>query len=60
MEGEPVKNGMLVMTKWRKDITYTKFAVVLDGLLIIFLDIIGEVVDRNVIVLNVLHDLDRR
>lgn len=38
--------------------TYTKLAVVLDGLLVIFLHIIREVVDWDVVVLNIFHDLD--
>jgi len=37
--------------------TYPQLAVVLDGIFFVFLDIIREVVDRNVIVVNVLHDL---
>ena len=37
--------------------TYTELAVVLDSLLIIFLDVVGEVVDRNIIIFNILHDL---
>lgn len=37
--------------------TYAELAVVLDSLLIVFLDIIREVVDGNIIVLDVLHDL---
>ena len=37
--------------------TYAELAIVLDGLLIIFLDIVWEVVDGNIVVLNVLHDL---
>jgi hypothetical protein len=31
--------------------------IVLDGIFIIFLDVVGEVVDGDVIVFNVLHDL---
>lgn len=37
--------------------TCPKFAIVLNGLFIVFLKIVGEVVDRDVVVLNVLHDL---
>ena len=37
--------------------TYTQFAVVLDGLLVIFLHVIGEIIDRDIVVLDVLHDL---
>jgi hypothetical protein len=31
----------------------------LDGLLIVLLNIVGEVVNRDVVVFNVLHDLKR-
>ena len=38
-------------------ITHSKFTVVLDGFLIIFLNIIREIVYRNVIMFNIFHDL---
>lgn len=34
----------------------TEFGVLLDSILIILLDIVGEVVNRNAVVLNILHD----
>jgi hypothetical protein len=36
---------------------YPELAVILDGLLIVFLDIVWEVVHRDVVVLDVLHNL---
>ena len=39
------------------EIPYPQFAVVLNSFLIIFLDIVGEVVNRDVVVFYVLHDL---
>jgi len=33
-----------------------KLGILLDCVLVIFLDVVGEVVDRNPVVLNVLHD----
>jgi hypothetical protein len=41
----------------RNGITHAKFAVVLDGLLIILFNIIREVVDGNIIIFDVFHDL---
>jgi hypothetical protein len=41
-----------------ENVTYAEFTVVLDGFLIILLNIIRKVVDWNVIVLDVLHDLE--
>ena len=38
--------------------TYAKLAVLLDGLLVIFLNVVREVVDGDVVVLDVLHDLE--
>ena len=40
-----------------KEITYPEFAVILDSILVIFLDIVGEVVDGDVVILDVFHDL---
>lgn len=37
--------------------THPQLAVVLDRLLVILLDVIGEVVDRDVIVFDIFHDL---
>ena len=37
-------------------ITYTELAVVLNRLLVILLDVVGEVVHRDVVVLDVLHN----
>ena len=37
--------------------TYAQFAVILNSLLIVFLNIIGEVVNGDVVVLDILHDL---
>ena len=34
----------------------SQLGVLLDGVLVVFLDIVGEVVDRDAVVLNVLHD----
>jgi hypothetical protein len=42
------------------DATYAEFAVVLDSLFVILLHVVGEVVDWNVVVLDVLHDLERK
>jgi len=39
--------------------TYTKFAIILDCLLVVLLDVVREVVDRNVVMLDVFHDLDK-
>lgn len=36
-----------------------QFTVVLDGLLIVLLNIVREIVNRDVVVFNVLHDLRR-
>jgi hypothetical protein len=38
--------------------THPELAVVQDGLLIILLDVVGEVVDGDVVMFDVLHDLD--
>jgi hypothetical protein len=38
-------------------VTYPQLAIVLDGFLVVLLHVIREVVDRNVIVLDILHDL---
>lgn len=35
----------------------SQFAVLINGLLVILLGVVGEVVDWNVVMLNVLHDL---
>lgn len=43
-----------------EDVTYAEFTIVLDGFLVILLNIIREVVDRNVKVLDVLHDLEKK
>jgi hypothetical protein len=40
-------------------VTYPQLAVVLDGIFVIFLNIIREVVDGNVVVVNILHDLQK-
>lgn len=37
--------------------SYPQLAVVDDGLFIVFLDIVREIVDRDIIVFNILHDL---
>ena len=37
--------------------TYTELAVVLNSLFIIFFDVVREVVDGNVVIINVFHDL---
>lgn len=37
--------------------TYAKLAVILNSLFVVFLNIIGEVVDGDVVVLDILHDL---
>ena len=37
--------------------TYAELAVVLDGLLVVFLNIVREVVNWDIVVLNVFHDL---
>lgn len=37
-----------------------KLHVLLDGILVIFLDIVGEVVNGNVVVVDILHDLEIR
>jgi len=41
-----------------KDLTYAEFTIVLDGFLVILLNIIRKVVDWNVIVLDIFHDLE--
>lgn len=41
-------------------VVHPKLAVVLDGLFVVFLDVVREIVNRNVIVFNVLHDLSAR
>ena len=38
-------------------VTYAQLAVVLDGFLVIFLYVVWEVIDGNVVVFNILHDL---
>ena len=37
--------------------TYSQLAVVLDGILVILLDVIREIVDWDVVVVNIFHDL---
>lgn len=44
---------------WRTTLTYTEFLVVLDCLLVIFFNIIWEIVDWDIVELDVLHDLRR-
>lgn len=39
--------------------THPKFTIVLDSFLVIFLDVVREVIDGNVIMFNVFHDLKR-
>lgn len=41
-------------------VTYPQLAVVLDGLLVVFLHVVREVVDGDVVVLDILHDLQHR
>jgi len=43
----------------REEGAYAQLAVVGNGLFIILFDVVREVVDWNVVVLNVLHDLRR-
>lgn len=52
---------MSASTKLRhKTATYAEFTVVLDGLLVILLDIVGEVVNWDVVMLDVLHNLKKK
>ena len=37
--------------------TYTELAVILDSILIVFLYIVREVVDGDIVILDILHDL---
>jgi hypothetical protein len=55
MEEEPT--GKSASFKILICFTHPQFAVVNDGLLIVFLNIIGEVVDGDIIVLDIFHDL---
>jgi hypothetical protein len=55
MEEEPT--GKSASFKILIYFTHPQFAVVNDGLLIVFLNIIGEVVDGDIIVLDIFHDL---
>ena len=38
-------------------VTYAQLAVVLDGFLVIFLNIVREIIDRDIVVLDVFHYL---
>lgn len=49
---------LLVSTALR-DRTYPQFAVVLNRFLIILLDVVGEVVDGNIVVVDILHNLNK-
>lgn len=40
--------------------SYTELAVVLDGFLVILFNVIREVVDRDVVMFDIFHDLDRK
>jgi hypothetical protein len=61
-DGERKKRLGKSVSKWKicadEDVTYAEFTIVLDGFLVILLNIVREVVDWNVIVLDVLHDLE--
>lgn len=37
--------------------TYAQLAIILDCLFIVFLHVIGEIVDGDIIMFNILHDL---
>jgi hypothetical protein len=58
MEEEPT--GKSASFKVLIRFTHPQFAVVDDGLLIIFLNIIREVVDGDIIVLDIFHNLAKR
>lgn len=36
---------------------YAKLAVVLNSVLVIFLDVVGKIINGDIVVINVLHDL---
>lgn len=42
-----------------RDSTYAQFTVILNCILIIFLDVVGEVVDGDIVVVDILHDLNK-
>ena len=39
-------------------VAYAKLAVVLNRFFVVFLNVIGEVIHRDIVMLNILHDLD--
>lgn len=43
--------------KGRFAATYPQFTVILDGIFVIFLNIVREIVDGDIVVIDVFHDL---